>query len=177
MNQIFEEILWRIYYATDSGLPQYGRFILLNTAIKDLHSLAGKKLTSAIYDLKKQKLIDSKKDYEGSVLVSLSEKGRLRAINYGFRMLGRKKEEWDGNWRMVAFDIPDSHRKGRNALRYRLRMGNFYEFQKSLFIYPYDCQKEIDAFVKLFKLEKYVRFALINFIDNQDKLKFHFKIN
>jgi len=58
-----------------------------------------------------------------------------------------------------------------------LKMGGFYEFQKSLFIYPYDCRREIDAFIKLFKLEKYVRFGLMDYIDNQDMLKFHFKFN
>ena len=79
MNQIFEDILWSIYYQTDSKVGARGdfRFILVNEIIKDIHGLTGKRLNAGIADLKKQKLIESKKDYEGSVLVSLSEKGKL----------------------------------------------------------------------------------------------------
>ena len=77
---------------------------------------------------------------------------------------------------MVSFDIPEEFRKGRNALRYRLRMAGFYELQESLFLYPYDCKEEITVLIRLFKLEKYVRFALLNYIDNQDHIKKLFKL-
>jgi phenylacetic acid degradation operon negative regulatory protein len=178
MNKIFENILWEIYNQSASriGGRYDSRFILLNDLIKDIHNLTGKQLNTIVADLKKQKFIEKKKDYENSVLVSLTEKGMLRVLNYRFRRLGDKKEEWDGRWRMVSFDIPNSRRKGRNALRYRLKSGGFYELQESLFLHPYDCKKEVDDFVKLFNLEKYVRFGLLDFIDNQDKLKSRFKI-
>jgi DNA-binding transcriptional regulator PaaX len=101
----------------------------------------------------------------------------LRALNIIFRKFDTKKEKWDGRWRIIAFDIPEEYRKGRRALRYRLKSGGFYEFQKSIFVYPYDCQKEVAALIKLFKLEKYVRFVLAEFIDNEEQLKSRFKIN
>lgn len=178
MNKIIEEILWRVYYATDSGLSHRGdrRVAVLNDILKDIHNFTDKQLRVAVSDLKKQKLIEDKNSYEGSVLVSLTEKGMLRVINFSFRRLNNKKEKWDGMWRMVAFDIPDSHQKGRKALSYRLKMGGFYKLQESIFLYPYDCKKEIDAFIKLFKIEKYVRFGLLDFIDNQERIKVIFKI-
>ena len=178
MNQIIEEILWSIYCQSENGIGRRddSRFFILN----DIHNFSAKQLRFAVCDLKKQKLIEEKNGYEDSVLVSLTEKGMLRVINFSFRRLNdrtnNKNEHWDGKWRMVAFDIPNSHRKGRNALNYRLKMGGFCEFQKSIFLYPYDCKKEIGAFVKLFKLEKYVRFGLLDFIDNQERLKIRFKI-
>jgi DNA-binding transcriptional regulator PaaX len=49
-------------------------------------------------------------------LVSLSEKGKLRALNIIFKSFDGKKEKWDGKWRMVCFDIPNSSEKGRKAL-------------------------------------------------------------
>jgi DNA-binding transcriptional regulator PaaX len=179
MRRILDEILWSIYYQTGDkiGPASDGRFFLLNAVLKDVHDFTDKQLISAVCDLKKQKFIEEKLGYEKSVIVSLTEKGILRAINYKFRRLNDKKEKWDGKWRMVAFDIPNSHRKGRKALNYRLKMGGFYELQESVFLYPYECKKEIDAFVKLFKLEKYVRFGLLDFIDNQDRIKIIFKIN
>ncbi len=179
MREILDEILWSIYYQTEQkvGARGDGRFFILNEVLRDVHNFTSKQLNSAVYDLKRQKLIENKKSYEGSILVSLTERGFLRAINFRFRRLSNKKEKWDGKWRMVAFDIPNKCRKGRNALNYRLKMGGFYELQESIFLYPYDCKKEIDDFVKLFKIEKYVRFGLLDFIDNQDKVKFRFGIS
>ena len=182
MKQILEEILWRLYYASNDRVGRRGdiRFVLLNDILKGIHNFAGNQLSAAVCDLKKQKLIElikKKKNYDKSVLVSLTEKGMLRAINYKFRRLGDKKEKWDGKWRMVAFDIPRECQKGRKALVYRLKMGGFYELQESIFLYPYDCQEEVSAFLKLFRLEKYIRFGLLDFIDNQEKLKFHYKLN
>jgi len=135
-----------------------------------------KKIKSGLRELNKQKFIKEKENYDGSILISLTEKGMLRALNVVFRNFDKRKETWDGKWRMIAFDIPEKYRKGRNTLRYRFKMGGFYELQKSLFVYPYDCQKEVGALVKLLKLEKYVRFILSDFIDNENFLKSKFKV-
>lgn len=178
MNKIVEEILCRIYYATDYKISFKGdyRVAILSDILKDLHEFTSEQLKTAVHDIKRQKLIENKKDYEGSVLVSLSERGMLRVINFSFRKLNDKKEKWDGKWRMIASDIPEEYRKGRDALRYRFKSGGFYELQKSLFLYPYDCEKEILALIRLFKLEKYVRFAILESIDNQENIKRIFKL-
>ena len=63
------------------------------------------------------------------------------------------------------------------AFVYRLKTGDFYELQESIFLYPYDCKSEIDIFLELFKIKKYVRFGLLDFIDNEDNIKRRFKIN
>ena len=153
------------------------RLWVLDIVPYDWGKIDEKEFRDSIRDLNKFKFIKKKIAYDGSVIISLTEKGRLSALNIQFKNLNNKKEHWDGRWRMVAFDIPEECKKGRNALRYRLRMAGFYELQKSLFLYPYDCEKETKAFIKLFKLEKYVRFALLEFIDNQDNIKRFFKID
>ena len=129
-----------------------------------------KEVQDGFKTLKRSKFLIQKKQYDGSIIISLSEKGRLRALNIKFKGLSNRKDKWDKKWRMVAFDIPNYHRKGRDAIRYRLKTAGFRELQESLFIYPYDCEKEIRDFVKLFKLEEYVRFALVDYFDGQDKL-------
>lgn len=178
MKGILEEILWRIYYASGErvGGRRDVRFFVINEVLRDIHKYTGEQLKTAVVYLKKKDLINEKKDYAGSVLVSLSEKGILRAINYKFRRLSHKRENWDGKWRMIAFDIPRGCEKGRKALVYRLKTGGFYELQESIFLYPYDCRNEIDALLELFKIKKYVRFGLLDFIDNEEKIKFKFKI-
>ncbi len=136
-----------------------------------------KEVKLAIKNLQRYNFIKQKQNYEGSVLISLSEKGKLRALNHAFRRFDAKQEEWDGKWRMVSFDIPVRCTKGRKALVYRLKSGGFYELQNSLFIYPYDCEREIRGLVNLFKIEKYIVFGLLESLDNQDLLVRHFKLS
>jgi DNA-binding transcriptional regulator PaaX len=177
MRKILDEILWNIYYLSERPTRRGDlRFIIVNEILKDTHIYTGKQLITAVVDLSKEKFIQKKKDYEGNVLVSLTEKGVLRAISYKFRRFEHKKEKWDGKWRMIAFDIPRECQKGRKALVYRLKSGGFYRLQESIFLYPYDCKNELAVLVKLFKIEKYIRFGILDFIDNQEKIKLSFKL-
>jgi len=57
-----------------------------------------------------------------------------------------------------------------------MRIGGFYMLQDSVFLHPYDCQKEIKALVDLFKLHKYVRLGTLDYIDNQEELKRKFEL-
>ena len=175
-----EQILLHLYNCIDYGFSyrmKKGLFILdeFPGGWRDSYR---KQLGEGIKKLNKLGYVTKKENsYDGSVIVSLSEKGRLRALNLSFRRLYNKKGEWDKKWRMVAFDIPEDCKKGRNALRYRLKMAGFYELQKSLFLYPYDCEKEIKTFIKLFKLEKYVRFAVLEYIDNGEDVERALRLN
>ena len=178
-NPIIEQILLHLYDSIDYGVSYRAKRGLWISEYFDHWNkeINPNKVKDGIRDLNKQKFIKKKQNYDGSVLVSLTEKGMLRALSIIFRRLENRKEKWDGKWRIFAFDIPEECRKGRNALRYRFKSAGFYEFQKSLFVYPYDCQREVVALVKLFKLEKYIRFVLADFIDNEESLKFKFKLN
>ncbi|MCX6720928.1 MAG: hypothetical protein NTW11_03945 [Candidatus Staskawiczbacteria bacterium] len=178
-QRLSEKILLHLADCVEFGFSYRAEkiFGISGKSIRALARAGRKDFKDGITELKKHKFIEKKKNYDGSIIISLTDKGKLRALNIRFKRLNNKKGVWDGRWRMVAFDIPDECKKGRNALRYRARMAGFYELQESLFIYPYDCEKEIKDFVSLFKLEKYVRFALLEFIDNGDYLKKHFKLD
>ena len=179
MNEITEQILLHLYNSIDFGASyrlKKGLFIdgLFHSALKNFKT---EQIKDSLKELNRLNYINKKHNYDGSVLISLSEKGKLRILNMRFNRLNTKREKWDGRWRMVAFDIPEECKKGRNALRYRLCMGGFHKIQESLFVHPYDCEKEVRDFIELFKLQKYVRFGLLDFIDNQDGLKGLFKLN
>ncbi len=178
-QKLTEKILLHLSYCVDFGFAYRVKkgLGISGAGIRSLIKTSEKDFKDSITDLNKEKFIEKKKNYDGSIIISLTEKGKLRAINIRFKRLKNKKEKWDGKWRMVAFDIPEELRKGRNALRYRMRMAEFYELQESLFLYPYSCKEEIKDLISLFKLEKYVRFALLEFIDNQNSIKRVFKLN
>ena len=106
----------------------------------------------------------------------LTEKGKLKALNCKLDGIKNKKEKWDGKWRIIAFDIPEKYKKNRDALRRRLKSIGFCELQKSIFVTPINCEKEMKIFIDFFYLGKYVRFGILDFIDNENYLKKIFKI-
>lgn len=67
-----------------------------------------------------------------------------------------KPKKWDKKWRLVFFDIPESNRVSRDALRKKIKELGFLEIQKSIFVFPYPCWNEISRVVKFFELEKNV---------------------
>jgi DNA-binding transcriptional regulator PaaX len=173
MDSKIDQILLHLYDCVDYGFSyrlKKGLYIseYFDHWKKEINPQQAKKV---IFNLNREKLIKEKKNYDGSIIISLTDKGKLRALNLSFRRFCDKKEKWDGKWRLIAFDIPNECKKGREALTYRFRIGGFYKLQESLFLYPYDCEKEIKALVELFKLQKYVRFGLLGYIDNEEEIK------
>ena len=150
---------------------------VLKTISKEWSRLDRKKLREGINDLCRINAIDKIKNNDGSITVKLTEKGELKALNIQLENLKNKKDKWDGKWRMVAFDIPEKYKKGRDAFRQKLKGIGFRELQKSVFVFPYDCEKEMFFLIKLFELKKYVRFGVFEFIDNGDDLKKVFKMS
>src|SRR3989339_427719 len=53
----------------------------------------------------------------------------------------------------------------------KLKELGFYELQKSVWICPYNCKNQIDFIIELFGLREYVRFAVVDSIDNELHLK------
>jgi len=135
-----------------------------------------KELTKEIANLYKSKMIGRKENSDGSITIVLTEKGKLNTLNYYFESMKIKKENWDGKWRIVSFDIPEKKRRGRDALRKKIKELGFCELQESLWVYPYECKNEIDFIIEYFNLRKYVRFAILNYIDNELHLKEIFKL-
>jgi len=177
MNIIREKILLLLLGGLAFGCSYTPRkqFIVLKTFSKEWDKINRKELREGINYLYKLKFVEKKENGEGVTRVFITEKGKLKALSSQLENLKNKKGEWDGKWRMVSFDIPELYKKGRDALRYKLKYIGFRELQKSVFIFPYDCQKEIASLVDLFELKKYVRFGILEMIDNGDNLKRLFK--
>lgn len=107
----------------------------------------------------------------------LIEKGKveneicIRLTNLGKKYLGQIKQKkleksildfnkvngkWDGVWRVVVFDIPEENRRIRNALRLGLKMLEFKQLQKSVWISKIDCMVELRSYVRELGLKNYV---------------------
>ncbi len=153
-----------------------GQWKLLKTVSREWKKLDKDKLRKEINYLYRINIVDKEKNNDGSIHVILTEKGTLKALNVQLKKIKNQTKKWDGKWRMVAFDMPERYKRGRDALRRTLKEIGFREFQKSVFICPYDCIKEISLLVEYFHLDKYVRLGVLEFIDNESHFKKMFQL-
>lgn len=129
-----------------------------------------------LYNLEKKRLI-SLKETNGDLLATFNEKGKKLILKYKFDELEIKKpKKWDKKWRLVMFDIPEKKRLARDVLRRKLKSMNFYQIQRSVFIHPFECQREIELITKVYEIKPFVYFIRVDYIDNQKKLKEKFDL-
>lgn len=178
MNKTKEKILLLLLAGLAFGCSYtFGKQrMVLKLVSKEWKGLNQKELKEGIRDLCRYDFINKTKLKNG-FNITLTKKGKIRALNLKLEDIKNKKEKWDGKWRMLAFDVPEKYKRERDALRQKLKNIGFRELQKSVFVTPMKCEKEMLAFIGLFELEKYVRFGIMEFIDNENFLKKVFELN
>ena len=79
---------------------------------------------------------------------------------------------------MVIFDVPEKKKIIRDALRRKIQELGFQELQKSVFVYPYPCFKEIETVTNFFRAKKFIKqFTVANFDQETEKqLRGKFKV-
>lgn len=133
-------------------------------------------LSQAIYYYKKNKLIKVNHRKDGKVEIVLTEKGRKRRLAYAWEnMKISKPKKWDGRWRIVMFDFPKGANIFRDAFREKLKRLGFFQFQKSVWIHPYECKDEIDFISEKFNVAKYLTVLTVQ-IDSDKALREKFGI-
>ena len=88
--------------------------------------------------------------------IYLSRKGQEFLKKMASEEINIKKDEWDGIWRIVAYDIPDDIKKERDYFRKKLKSLGFKELQKSMFVVPYKCREEIAVLSQSLGISPYV---------------------
>ncbi len=136
-----------------------------------------KQIQSAVESMKHQKLIEYVADKNGKTVVQITKKGQVKLRTFDIELMKiHTPKKWDGKWRLVMFDIPMRFTKGREALRYHLKELNFFQFQKSAWIYPFPCEDEIIFIADFFGVGKYVEVLTVESILRDDKLKKYFHL-
>lgn len=131
----------------------------------------------SLRSLCEQKLLKGTRHPDGTITLRLTEQGRRYASYsslFGSTIKIKRPKKWDGLWRLVIFDIPEKKRVFRNILRSHLKTIGFIELQKSAFIFPFPCEKEIACLTELYNAASFVRVATLQTIDNEKDLKQHF---
>lgn len=156
--------------------PDY-YFRILKTSAREWQKINSRSLHRAIRRLYESKLLDVKENADGTTAVILSQEGKERVLIFDFENMRIKKPpRWDGLWRIVTFDIPESKKKGRDAISRKLRSIGMKPMQKSVFVTPYECRDEIDFISEMFDLKPFVRFIVVKDIDIALHLKKNFDL-
>lgn len=152
-------------------------FRILRDLKKEWGKINNEAVKRSIRRLYETKLVSQKENKDGSVSLVLTYKGHKKALIYKLdEMKIERPRKWDKKWRIVLFDIPERNRMIRDIFRFRLKKLGFYEFQKSVFVYPFQCRDEIEYCIELYNARKFVRFIEANFIDNELDIKNKFDV-
>lgn len=111
-------------------------------------------------------------------VVQITKKGRTEKLKFDLtNMVIPVQDTWDGKWRMVFFDIFTTKDKVRREFRQRLKTLGFYPMQKSVYVYPYPCSKEIQFLREILQVPHEVKLATVEHLENDEDLRKIFKFN
>lgn len=131
-----------------------------------------KQISNAYGSLKRMGFIEVVKEDGDKIKVKLTNKGRERIKEFSVDALAiPRPAHWDKKWRIVIFDIPNKFTRARNALRIKLQELGFYQLQKSVWVYPYDCEDEILFIANFFKVERFVEILTVEKLLHGNKVK------
>lgn len=144
----------------------------------EYHELTGDRQKK--YQTKKriEKLIDKNLITLSGDVIKLSRKGEelLKEIDLkDFEIC--IPSTWDGVWHVISYDFPVEMKNERNYFQRKLKKLNFYQLQKSFWVFPYECSEEISVFAHSLKLSPYVMYLTTSKIPNENKVLEHFKLN
>ena len=84
---------------------------------------------------------------------------------------------WDKKWRILIFDIKETRRGLRNKVRSTLISIGFIGLQKSVWVYPYDCEDLINLIKSDFKVGKDILYMIVDRVENDKKIREHFGLS
>ncbi len=167
---ISDQVLWSVFNffkktheAYVSLTPRSMKNILSPEMAEIRRSIQSKRDTKyfsqVIYYLKKKGYIHIEQ-LAGKRGILLTKKGDERVLRIQ-QKLGLKPKRKDGKWQMIIFDIPEEKKKLRELLRSTLRFFGYEYLQDSVWVCPYDVEKETEQFLQENSLDAYVRIFLI----------------
>ncbi len=118
-------------------------------------------------------------NYKGKQLyITLTEEGRTRAKKYWIDDLRiAKPKKWDKKWRVMIFDVKDEQKVKREALRGKIKELGLCQIQKSVWVYPYNFEKEAKVLKEFFDFSSdEMKIIVASKIEDDKALRKHFDL-
>ena len=156
-------------------LTKKGSYRLTYARLPDWEDYLPASVYLAADRLERRGLVEKISTSEG-IILKITDQGRKQTLKYDLLKLSPPKSAWDGQWRLVFFDIAEIDRKKRDSLRAYLRNLGMEQMQESVFVSPYDIFDQVSYLREVLDVPNGVKFAKLSWIENQDELKQIFEI-
>lgn len=153
-------------------------YLIKHLIEKSKKTISKPKIKQILNNLEKREIIDLV-EVDDKVFVQINEKGKPLVLRYSIKELldlKRKKKKWNGKWFLVFFDVPELQRNKRDILRRFLLKIGFYRYQKSVYLFPYECEKEVVLIKKIVEGAKYMKYIVADKIEDEEQAKIYFGI-
>ena len=87
-----------------------------------------------------------------------------------------RPQKWDKKWRVIIFDIPEKKRRIRDQVRSLFVTAGLFCLQKSVWVYPYDCEDIINLLKTDFGIGKDLLYMIVDEIENDKHLRNNFDL-
>ncbi|MDO9027983.1 MAG: CRISPR-associated endonuclease Cas2, partial [Candidatus Roizmanbacteria bacterium] len=137
-----------------------------------------KKIERSLKSLERKEIVNLE-EKDDQVLVHIKDKKNPTIIKYSIKALldfKQKNKRWKGKWFLVFFDVPEIQRNKRDYLRNFLQKIGFYRYQQSVYIFPYECEKEITLIKKIVEGAKYMKYIVAEKIEDENRIKTFFNL-
>ncbi len=105
----------------------------------------------------------------------LTEKGELVVERLRLSEFKRDRiDTWDGKWRVLVFDIPETKSGLRHKIRNTLRAIGFLRLQNSVWLYPYDCEDLVTLLKADMKIGSELLYMIVEELENDRGIRTKF---
>ena len=121
----------------------------------------------------KDGLLEEKTE-KGRKILRLTKKGERQLVYY--RIKEKKYNKWDGKWRLIIFDVWENARYKRDLLRKEIKDFGFIQLQRSVWIFPHDCEEFVELLKTDLSFGKNIRYMVVESLDYDQSLKKRFNL-
>lgn len=130
-----------------------------------------RKILKRLYDQKTVEIIEN----GDKSCIRLTEKGKIRVLSYKLEeIMIKRPPKWDGKWRIIIYDIQKEKRLLSEIFRRFLRKMEFLKLQKSVYLTPYPCDKQIEFLRQYYGLGEEVLYLVVEKLENEQAYKEYF---
>lgn len=107
----------------------------------------------------------------------VTEAGQRLAYRHALVTLAiSAQSRWDGLWRIVGLDIPETKKSLRDTVRQLLKRLGFKLMQRSLWVIPWPCKGELNVIKAAFDLKQMMWSIEAKTIDREGELLVQFRL-
>lgn len=134
-------------------------------------------LRRTIARLRKQKLITIE-EHNRVQTVTLTKNGKRRILKYSLEELTiQKPTSWDGQWRLVMYDVPKNKKHLRDVFRQTLKSLSFYQLQESVWLHPFPCEPQVAFLREYYGVGDEVLYVVASKLEDDSPYRTYFNLS